>query len=101
MNGLITVVTGFGTSESVRARISTNGMRGRSGGARLSIDTVTGFDTKPGCRASLLVAGDRRTILDMTPESLGIMLSDFLIGSRRGVLVEDSAVVFDLAEAKY
>jgi hypothetical protein len=37
----------------------------------------------------------------MTPESLGTMLSDFLNGSRAAVVVEDSAVVFDLAEAKY
>ena len=37
----------------------------------------------------------------MTPESLRSMLSDFLIGSRAAVVVEDSTVVFDLAEAKY
>jgi hypothetical protein len=37
----------------------------------------------------------------MTPESLGIMLSDFLSGSRAAVVVEDSAIVFDLADAKY
>ncbi len=37
----------------------------------------------------------------MTPESLGSMLSDFLDGSRAAVVVEDGAVVFDLASAKY
>ena len=37
----------------------------------------------------------------MTPESLGSMLSDFLDGSRAAVVVEDGAVVFDLAAAKY
>ena len=37
----------------------------------------------------------------MTPESLSRMVSDFLNGSRAAVVVEDSTVVFDLAEAKY
>jgi len=37
----------------------------------------------------------------MTPESLSQMLSDFLDGSRAAAVVEDGAVVFDLAEAKY
>ena len=37
----------------------------------------------------------------MTPDSLSQMLSDFLDGSRAAVVVEDGAVVFDLAESKY
>ena len=37
----------------------------------------------------------------MTPESLGTMIETFLKGSRAAVVIEDSAVVFDLAEAKY
>jgi len=37
----------------------------------------------------------------MTPESLSQMLSDVLDGSRAAVVVEDGAVVFDLAESKY
>ena len=37
----------------------------------------------------------------MTPDSLSQMLSDFLDGARAVVVVEDSAIVFDLAESKY
>jgi hypothetical protein len=37
----------------------------------------------------------------MTPESLGKALADFLDGSRAAVVVEDGAVAFDLAAAKY
>jgi hypothetical protein len=37
----------------------------------------------------------------MTPDSLSRILGDFLDGSRAAVVVEDSAVVFDLTEAKY
>src|SRR5258708_8808253 len=37
----------------------------------------------------------------MTPDSLSQMLSDFLDGARAGLVVEDSAIAFDLAEAKY
>ena len=37
----------------------------------------------------------------MTPESLSQMLADFLDGSRAAVVVENGAVVFDLADAKY
>ncbi len=37
----------------------------------------------------------------MTPESLSETLSEFLDGSRAAVVIEDGAVVFDLAEAKY
>lgn len=37
----------------------------------------------------------------MTSDSLSRMFSDFLDGSRGAVVVEDGAVVFDLAEAKY
>ena len=37
----------------------------------------------------------------MTPESLGKTVTDFLEGSRAAVVVEDGAIVFDLAEAKY
>jgi hypothetical protein len=37
----------------------------------------------------------------MTPESLGQVLGDFLDGARAAVVVEDGAVAFDLAEAKY
>jgi hypothetical protein len=37
----------------------------------------------------------------MTPDSLSQMLSDFLDGSRAAVVVEDGAVVFDLAASKY
>jgi hypothetical protein len=38
---------------------------------------------------------------DMTPESLGQMLEDFLGGSRHAVVLEDGAIVFDLLESKY
>jgi hypothetical protein len=38
---------------------------------------------------------------DMTPESLSRMIADFLEGSRAAVVVEDGAVAFDLAAAKY
>jgi len=37
----------------------------------------------------------------MTPDSLSRMMSDFLHGSRAAVVVEDGAVVFDLAASKY
>jgi hypothetical protein len=37
----------------------------------------------------------------MTPDSLGQMLSDFLSGARAAVVVEDSAIAFDLADSKY
>ncbi len=37
----------------------------------------------------------------MTPDSLSQMLSDFLNGARAAVVVEDCAIVFDLAESKY
>src|SRR5258707_7064129 len=37
----------------------------------------------------------------MTPDSLSQMLSDFLDGARAAVVVEDGAIAFDLAEAKY
>jgi len=37
----------------------------------------------------------------MTPDSLSTMLSDFLEGSRAAVVVEDGAIAFDLATAKY
>src|ERR1700690_2130555 len=37
----------------------------------------------------------------MTPESLSKTVTDFLEGSRAAVVVEDGAIVFDLAEAKY
>ena len=37
----------------------------------------------------------------MTPESLSGLLSDFLHGSSAAVVVEDGAVAFDLADAKY
>jgi hypothetical protein len=37
----------------------------------------------------------------MTPESLNSMVSEFLAGSRAAVVVEDGAVAFDLATARY
>ena len=37
----------------------------------------------------------------MTPESLRHMLAEFLEGARAAVVVEDGAVVFDLADSKY
>ena len=37
----------------------------------------------------------------MTPESLGKVLTEFFDGSSAAVVVEDGAIVFDLAEAKY
>jgi hypothetical protein len=37
----------------------------------------------------------------MTPESLSKMVAGFLDGARAAVVVEDGAIVFDLAEAKY
>src|SRR5271157_1754263 len=40
-------------------------------------------------------------IKSMTPDSLSQMLSDFLDGSRAAVVVEDGAIAFDLADAKY
>lgn len=42
-----------------------------------------------------------RELVHMTPDSLGAMLAGFLDGSRAAVVVEDGAVVFDLADAKY
>ena len=38
---------------------------------------------------------------DMTPESLGQMLKDFLGGSRHAVVLEHGAIVFNLLESKY
>ena len=37
----------------------------------------------------------------MTPDSLSQMLSDFLLGARAAIVVEDGAIAFDLAESKY
>jgi hypothetical protein len=37
----------------------------------------------------------------MTPASLSQMLSDFLLGAHAAVVVEDSAIAFDLTESKY
>jgi hypothetical protein len=37
----------------------------------------------------------------MTPESLRQTVADFLAGARAAVVVEDGAIVFDLAESKY
>lgn len=37
----------------------------------------------------------------MTPESLSSLLEDFLAGSRNAVVLEEGALVFDLAMAKY
>src|SRR5260221_1121965 len=37
----------------------------------------------------------------MTPDSLSQVLSDFLDGAHAAVVVEDGAIAFDLAEAKY
>src|ERR1700690_3785398 len=37
----------------------------------------------------------------MTPESLSKTVTDFLEGSRAAVVVEDGAIVFDLADSKY
>src|ERR1700681_1402938 len=37
----------------------------------------------------------------MTPESLSQLLSDFLLGARAAVVVEDGAIAFDLADSKY
>lgn len=37
----------------------------------------------------------------MTPDSLSQMLSDFLAGTRRAVVIEDGAVVFELSDSKY
>ncbi|MGC2246649.1 MAG: hypothetical protein WA609_08595 [Terriglobales bacterium] len=37
----------------------------------------------------------------MTPESLGKTVTEFLEGSRTAVVVEDGAIVFDLADARY
>src|SRR5260221_8308173 len=37
----------------------------------------------------------------MTQDSLSQMLSDFLDGAHAAVVVEDGAIAFDLAEAKY
>jgi hypothetical protein len=37
----------------------------------------------------------------MTPDSFSQMLANFLVGARAAVVVEDGAVAFDLADAKY
>ena len=37
----------------------------------------------------------------MTPESLRVLLQEFLGGSRHAIVLEDGARVFDLAEARY
>ncbi len=37
----------------------------------------------------------------MTPDSLSQMLSDFLLGARAAVVVEDGAIAFDLADSKF
>ena len=60
-----------------------------------------GFDTTLvyGRHCLLLRAAEEST--NMTPESLGATLTEFLEGSRAAVVVEDGAVVFDLADAKY
>src|SRR5208282_4199721 len=43
----------------------------------------------------------RLPIESMTPDSLSQMLAEFLDGARAAVVVEDGAIAFDLAEAKY
>jgi hypothetical protein len=40
-------------------------------------------------------------ILTMTPEALVRTVDDFLCGARDAVVLDDGAVVFDLAQAKY
>ena len=37
----------------------------------------------------------------MTPDSLGNIVSDFLAGAQAALVIEDGAVVFDLADSKY
>src|SRR5690349_14399432 len=46
-------------------------------------------------------ATDRCLDLQMTPESLVRTLEDFLAHTQNAVILEDGAVVFDLAECKY
>jgi hypothetical protein len=52
-------------------------------------------------QSSLLNLCRKETIASMTPDSLGKTLTEFLDGSRAAVVVEDGAIVFDLADAKY
>ena len=52
-------------------------------------------------RRSQPPAPAQRTMMSMTPDSLAETISGFLDGSRAAVVVEDGAVVFDLADAKY
>src|SRR5258708_39166779 len=46
-------------------------------------------------------AGRANNSRHVTPDSLSQMLADFLEGARAAVVVEDGAIVFDLAESKY
>jgi hypothetical protein len=41
------------------------------------------------------------SILTMTPEALARTVEDFLAGARDAIVLDDSAAVFDLAQAKY
>lgn len=52
-------------------------------------------------RRSLTAAPAQPRMISMTPDSLSETLADFLAGSRAAVVVEDGAVAFDLADAKY
>jgi hypothetical protein len=52
-------------------------------------------------RASLPRSFSQANNPGMTPESLSTTITDFLDGSRAAVVVENGAIVFDLADAKY
>jgi hypothetical protein len=55
----------------------------------------------PECSSVTDKSGARRKNPDMTPESLGGLLEDFLGGSRHASVLEDGARIFDLADSKY
>src|SRR5208337_4085384 len=46
-------------------------------------------------------SGGANNSQNVTPDSLSQMLAEFLEGARAAVVVEDGAIAFDLAEAKY
>ena len=61
----------------------------------------SGIRHKFAVRPSLPECLGRRILWVVTPDSLGKVLADFLDGSRAAVVVEDGAIVFDLAQSKY
>ena len=72
-----------------KARLQTQGLRSPAKTKQLQSAAVTDAQ------------GLERNHQLVTPESLCQTLSEFLNGARAAVVVEDGAIVFDLAEAKY